>query len=172
MSARALLAVALLTLAGCSSQAAATPAPKSTAATTTAAPVIGSVGQPVPFVDQLQQPAARGTVTINSAHRMPAAADDPFAHYGSYLILDVTISVTSGEIPADVTELEAQGKSGHNYTATFPSSEPLGGTARPGVDSRGNVALDAPAADGPYRVVWSYGNMAGSNARAEFSIDG
>jgi hypothetical protein len=163
----ALAALALLLLAGCGSQANASPQSAPAAPT----PTVGSIGQPVPFSAHLSQQDVAGTVTINRVSSAPAGAGDPYATYGSYLILDVTITATKGQVSTDAAEFAAKGASGHTYAALDRGSAVLAGSAQVGQISRGDVGINAPTNDGPLLVTWSFGDTTGQ-ASAQFSVNG
>lgn len=153
MRARAVLPV----LAACAAVALAGCGPGGTTATvavgssSAAAGRTFGVGQPVAFTTS----DGAGTVTVNGAQR--STAPDVFGQppkHGSFLILDLTLSVTRGTATANPFGFTAQDGQSYTYQAAP-------GVARQDIDSsnlsagqsvRGEIAFDVPP--GPVTVSW------------------
>lgn len=150
-SAAALSSQAAALSAARSSASAATrsSASSTTAARTTQAPA--AVGETVTY----QTSKSAGTLTLNSAHRVTGAPNRITSppKNGTYLIIDVTLTVNSGTMTANPGFWKAQDPQGYTYTAQFA------GVAEQGIDSgeipagqktRGEIAFDVPP--GPLTV--------------------
>lgn len=125
-------------------------------------PTTFTVGTPVAF-----DGSATGRVTINSTRRVTSSelSYGGSAVSGSYLILDVSVDLTSTTDPDGLSvsylNFTAQDTAGHVYTAEYDVVESnLSATIGAGRKVRGEVAFDIPK--GEIFVDWSpsYGSPA------------
>ncbi|WP_369254097.1 DUF4352 domain-containing protein [Geodermatophilus amargosae] len=103
----------------------------------------------VDFSGTISGSAAAGSVTLNGVRRVPqpeSSYSDAVPTHGSWLVIDVTIASTTGEIPYNVYDWTVSTPDGNVQDYDYSVlEEALGsGTVLPGRIVRGEVAFDVP----------------------------
>jgi hypothetical protein len=124
-------------------------------------PPVNGVGAVVDFSGTISGAPAQGSVTLNGIRRTSQSEQsytDSLPTHGSWLVIDVTVSSTTGEIPYNVYDWTVSTPDGNVQDYDYSVlEEGLGsGTVLPGRIVRGEVAFDVP--EGPLFIDYSLGS--------------